>query len=94
MLNVRLDLHFFLQGSPPFWKKIQVELKSFWVPADANIDVYIVFICINGCKKGSNNYRYDLYIHLYPAQISVLFSVTFYAFLHYFMQLRTVCAKK
>ena len=42
-----LDLHFFLQGLAPFWKKIQVEVKSFWAPADANIDAYIVFIGIN-----------------------------------------------
>ena len=61
MLNVRLDLHFFLQGSPPFWKKIQVELKYFLATVNANFDAYIVFMGMNDAKKGNNNYRYSFY---------------------------------
>ena len=66
MLNVRLDLHFFLQGSPPFWKKIQVELKYFLATVNANFDAYIVFMGMNDAKKGNNNYRYSFYTHLIP----------------------------
>ena len=47
MKNVMLDLHFFLQGSPSFCKKIQVELMYFLAAADANFDAYIVFIAMN-----------------------------------------------
>ena len=61
-----LHLHFFLQGSAPFWKKIQLELKSFWAPADAIFDVYIIFIGMNDAKKGNNNYRYSFYTQLIP----------------------------
>ena len=56
-----LDLHFFLQGSPPFCKKIQVELMYFLAAADANFDAYIVFMGMNDAKKGNNNYRYSFY---------------------------------
>ena len=61
MKNVMLDLHFFLQGSPSFCKKIQVELMYFLAAADANFDAYIVFMGMNDAKKGNNNYRYSFY---------------------------------
>ena len=56
-----LGLHFFLQGSPPFCKKIQLEYKSFWAAVNANFDAYIVFIGMNDAKKGNNNCRYSFY---------------------------------
>ena len=59
MKNVMLGLHFFLQGSPPFCKKIQLELRYFLAAVNANFDAYIVFIGINDAKKGNNNYRYS-----------------------------------
>ena len=61
-----LGLHFFLQGSPPFCKKIQVELMYFLAAADANFDAYIVFMGMNDAKKGNNNCRYSFYTHLIP----------------------------
>ena len=61
-----LDLHFFLQGSPPFWKMIQVERKYFLAPVNANFDAYIVFMGINDAYKGNNNYRYSFYTQPIP----------------------------
>ncbi len=90
MKNVMLDLHFLFQGLAPFWKKIQVEVKSFGAPADANIDAYIVFIGINDAKKDNNNYRYSFYSLLIPYVKLGFISPTLDVFPHFFMQLRSV----
>ena len=77
MKNVMLDLHFFLQGSPPFCKKIQVELMYFLAAVNANFDAYIVFIGMNDAKKGNNNYRYSFYTQLIPYVMLGFFSSKF-----------------